>query len=284
MEYVELAGGMRMPLLGLGLYQLHGAACERSVADALEAGYRLFDTARMYGNERELGAALERADMPREELFVTTKLDRPCAGYRKAKDAIERSLENLRLDHVDLLLIHEPYAESPEMFRAMDEARASGKVRALGVSNFNVRQYRDFVRACEVPAVNQIEVHAFYQQKDARRVMEEHGTRVQAWSPFAAGSGGFFENPVLRAVGTARDKTAAQVALRFLVQQGVSIIPKTARRERLEENAAVFDFALDDDEMRRIEALDTGASSFGWYQASDPPLQETRRPSRAIVA
>ncbi len=265
MEYVEIAGGARMPLLGLGLYQLHGGACERSVADALEAGYRLFDTARMYGNERELGAALARASVPREELFVTTKLDRPCAGYRKAKDAIERSLDALRLDYVDLLLIHEPHAEAPEMFRAMDEARAAGKARALGVSNFNVRQYREFARACEAPAVNQIEAHAFYQQKDARRVMEEQGTRVQAWSPFAAGRGDFFENPVLRAVGAEHGKTAAQVALRFLVQQGVSVIPKTARRERLEENAAVFDFALTEAEMRRIEALDTGVSSFGWY-------------------
>lgn len=265
MEHVELINGARMPLLGLGLYRLHGSACERCVADALEAGYRLFDTARMYGNERELGTALDRADVPREELFVTTKLDRPCAGYRKAIDAIERSLEDLRLDYVDLLLVHEPYHEAPEMFRAMDEARSTGKARAIGVSNFNVGQYLRFARACETPAVNQIEIHALYQQQDARRTMEEHGTHVQAWSPLAAGRVSLFENPVLDAVGAAHGKTAAQAALRFLVQQGISVVPKTSRRERLKQNAAVFDFALTDDEMRRIEALDRGVSLFGWY-------------------
>lgn len=265
MKYAELAGGVRMPLLGLGLYQLRGGTCEECVADALEAGYRLFDTARMYGNECELGAALERADVPRRELFVTTKLDRPCAGYRQAADAIERSLEDLRLDYVDLLLIHEPYAEAPEMFRAMYEARSAGKVRAIGVSNFNVPQYLDFARACEVPAVNQIEAHVLYQQRDARRVMERHGTRVQAWSPFAAGRSFFFENHELRSIGEAHGKTAAQVALRFLVQQGVAAVPKTSRRERLDENAAVFDFELSQDEMRRLEAVDRDVSLFGWY-------------------
>lgn len=163
------------------------------------------------------------------------------------------------------MLIHEPYAEAPEMFRAMDEARSAGKVRAIGVSNFNVPQHLDFVRTCEVPAVNQIEAHVLYQQRDARRVMGRHGTCVQAWSPFAAGRSFFFENPELRSVGEAHGKTAAQVVLRFLAQQGVAVVPKTSRRERLGENAAVFDFKLSQDEMRRLEAVDRGASLFGWY-------------------
>ena len=188
MEYVTLNTGSRMPMLGLGIYALHGKECEHAVLNAIELGYRLFDTAQMYGNEKELGRALQESLVPREELFVTTKLYRPNTSYALAKRAIEMSLRTLGLEYIDLLLIHEPYAEAEDMYRAMEEAHGDGRVKAIGISNFNAARYADFVHACNViPAVNQVEAHIFFQQTAMQSTMQRRGTCMQAWSPLAAG-------------------------------------------------------------------------------------------------
>ena len=204
MDMVPLNNGVNMPMLGLGTYALRGKECERCVLKALELGYRLFDTAQMYGNEREVGNALRRGGVPRGELFVTTKLYRPSASYARAKQGIEASLNALQLDFIDLLLIHEPYREAEEMYSALEEACRAGRLRAIGVSNFNASRYEAFLRACTViPAVNQVEAHIFFQQRELLEEMKKRGTHMQAWSPFAAGKNAFFSNLVLRALGLA---------------------------------------------------------------------------------
>ena len=241
MDMVPLNNGVNMPMLGLGTYALRGGDCERCVLEALELGYRLFDTAQMYGNEREVGNALRRGGVPRGELFVTTKLYRPSASYARAKQGIEAALNALQLDFIDLLLIHEPYREAASRCEA-------------------------FLRACTViPAVNQVEAHIFFQQRGLLEEMKKHGTHMQAWSPFAAGKNDFFSNPVLRALGLAHNKTPAQIALKYLVQLGISVIPKSSHRERMRENLGIFDFQLPDEDMQRIRALDGGKTLFGWY-------------------
>ena len=215
MNMIVLDNGVNIPMLGLGTYALRGKECERCVLEALELGYRLFDTAQMYGNEREVGNALRRGGVPRGELFVTTKLYRPSASYARAKQGIEASLNALQLDFIDLLLIHEPYREAEEMYPALEEAYRAGRLRAIGVSNFNASRYEAFRRACTViPAVNQVEAHIFFQQRELLEEMKKRGTHMQAWSPFAAGKNDFFSNPVLRALGLAHNKTPAQIALR----------------------------------------------------------------------
>lgn len=266
MNMVTLNNDVNMPMLGLGTYALHGRDCERCVLEALELGYRLFDTAQMYGNEREVGNALRRGGVPRGELFVTTKLYRPSTSYARAKQGIEASLNTLQLEYVDLLLIHEPYREAEEMYPALEEAYRDGRLRAIGVSNFNAVRYETFLRACtEIPAVNQVEAHIFFQQRELLEDMKKHGTHMQAWSPFAAGKNDFFHNPVLRDLGLAYGKTPAQIALSYLVQLGISVIPKSSHRERMKENLGIFDFHLEDKDMRRIQALDRGKTLFGWY-------------------
>lgn len=266
MDMIILNNGVEMPMLGLGTYPLRGRDCERCVLEALELGYRLFDTAHMYGNEREVGNALRRSGLPRGELFVTTKLYRPNTTYARAKEGIEASLDALRLEHIDLLLIHEPYREAEEMYPALEEAYQEGRLRAIGVSNFNAARYEAFLRSCTViPAVNQVESHVFFQQAGLLEDLRAHGTHMQAWSPLAAGKNDFFTNPVLRSIGLAHAKTPAQIALRYLVQQGISVIPKSSSRERMKENLGLFDFRLHDEEMRRIRALDKGKTLFGWY-------------------
>lgn len=258
--------GVNMPLLGLGTYGLRGRDCERCVLEALELGYRLFDTAQMYGNEREVGHAFRCSGLSRGELFVTTKLYRPRASYAGAKQGIEASLNALQLDFIDLLLIHEPYREAEEMYSALEESYRAGRLRAIGVSNFNVSRYEAFLHACMViPAVNQVETHIFFQQRALLEVMKKRGTHMQAWSPFAAGKKDFFSNPVLRALGLAYNKTPAQIALRYLIQLGISVIPKSSHRERMRENLDIFDFHLHNEDMLRIRALDGGKTLFGWY-------------------
>lgn len=266
MEYLTLNNGLQMPVLGLGCYQLHGRSGEQAITEAVELGYRLFDTAQMYGNEKEVGRALRQSGIPREKLFVTTKIYSPSTSYAKAKASIETSLRALQMDYIDLLLIHEPYRTSGEMYRAMREAYQEGKVRAIGVSNFNKGFYLNFIRSCEIiPAVNQVEAHALFQQEELRTWLNAHNTVMQAWSPLAAGGYGLLQNKTLREIGTQYGKSAAQVAIRFSIQRGIPTIPKSVRKDHLMENFNVFDFRLSPTDMSRLAALDGGRTLFGWY-------------------
>lgn len=266
MKHVILNNNVKMPLLGFGSARLEGGECERSVREALEAGYRLIDTAQMYGNEREVGNAIQQSGIAREEIFITTKVCRPNNSYEGTKRAIERSLQELQVEYIDLFLIHEPYEEAKEMYAGMVEAYEKGIIRALGVSNFNVVLYQSFIKEVGViPAVNQVEHHLFYQQDYLKEVMSMNGTHMQAWSPFAKGKQDLFQNETLVIIGEKYGKTAAQVALRFIVQSEISVIPKSANRERMIENMNIFDFELTDWEMEKLRALNQGKTLFGWY-------------------
>lgn len=266
MEHITLNNGARMPMVGLGTWQLRGQAGERAILDALELGYRLLDTARMYENEDIVGSAVKKSGLPRREVFITTKLFTPSAGYRKAKEDIARSLEALQTDYIDLLLIHEPYETAPEMYLAMEEACAAGLVRAVGLSNFSGEEYLRFLKHCRVtPAVDQVESHVYHPQLALKKLLEEKGTRMQAWASFTEGRRNIFAEPVLAEAGRRHGKTAAQTALRYLVENGIPVLPKSAHRERLRENLDIFDFSLTDEERRAIAALDEGRSLFGWF-------------------
>lgn len=265
-QTVRLNNGVEMPVLGLGVYQLHGEECERCICEAVELGYRLFDTAQMYGNEKAVGNGISQCGLPREELFITTKLYSPSRSYGLAKTAIKESLAALQTYYIDLLLIHEPYREAPDMYRAMEEALHAGLVRAIGISNFNKKQVRDFIRKVNiVPAVNQVESHVFYPQLELQELLEQQGIRMEAWSPFAAGKNRFFSDAVLCMLGDKYGKTAAQIGLRYLLQKGIIAIPKTSRKERMKENLSVFDFEISLTDMNRLESLNRGKSLFGWY-------------------
>lgn len=266
MEHITLNNGAPMPMVGLGTWQLRGQAGERAILDALELGYRLLDTARMYENEDIVGSAVKKSGLPRREVFITTKLFTPSAGYRKAKEDIARSLEALQTDYIDLLLIHEPYEAAPEMYLAMEEACAAGLVRAVGLSNFSGEEYLRFLKRCRVtPAVDQVESHVYHPQLALKKLLEEKGTRMQAWASFTEGRRNIFAEPVLAEAGRRHGKTAAQTALRYLVENGIPVLPKSAHRERLRENLDIFDFSLTDEERRAIAALDEGRSLFGWF-------------------
>ncbi len=266
MEHITLNNGAPMPMVGLGTWQLRGQAGERAILDALELGYRLLDTARMYENEDIVGSAVKKSGLPRREVFITTKLFTPSAGYQKAKEDIARSLEALQTDYIDLLLIHEPYEAAPEMYLAMEEACAAGLVRAVGLSNFSGEEYLGFLKRCRVtPAVDQVESHVYHPQLALKKLLEEKGTRMQAWASFTEGRRNIFAEPVLAEAGRRHGKTAAQTALRYLVENGIPVLPKSAHRERLRENLDIFDFSLTDEERRAIAALDEGRSLFGWF-------------------
>ena len=266
MKHITLNNGAPMPMVGLGTWQLRGQAGERAILDALELGYRLLDTARMYENEDIVGSAVKKSGLPRREVFITTKLFTPSAGYRKAKEDIARSLEALQTDYIDLLLIHEPYEAAPEMYLAMEEACAAGLVRAVGLSNFSGEEYLRFLKHCRVtPAVDQVESHVYHPQLALKKLLEEKGTRMQAWASFTEGRRNIFAEPVLAEAGRRHGKTAAQTALRYLVENGIPVLPKSAHRERLRENLDIFDFSLTDEERRAIAALDEGRSLFGWF-------------------
>lgn len=266
MEHITLNNGAPMPMVGLGTWQLRGPAGERAILDALELGYRLLDTARMYENEDIVGSAVKKSGLPRREVFITTKLFTPSAGYRKAKEDIARSLEALQTDYIDLLLIHEPYEAAPEMYLAMEEACAAGLVRAVGLSNFSGEEYLRFLKHCRVtPAVDQVESHVYHPQLALKKLLEEKGTRMQAWASFTEGRRNIFAEPALAEVSRRHGKTAAQTALRYLVENGIPVLPKSAHRERLRENLDIFDFSLTDEERRAIAALDEGRSLFGWF-------------------
>lgn len=263
MEYVTLNNGIKMPKLGYGVYQTPPEETERCVREAIEIGYRSIDTAQAYGNEEGVGKALAACGLPREEMFITTKIWISNAGYEKAKASILESLSKLQTDYIDLMLIHQPFGDYYGSYRAMEEAYKAGMLRAIGVSNFYPDRYLDIARFSEIkPAVNQVETHIFQQQKTAKEYMAKNGAQIMSWGPFAEGRNNYFENPVLKEIGEKYKKTTAQVALRFLLQSNVVVIPKSTHKNRMEENFNVFDFVLSGEDMGKIKKLDTGESLF----------------------
>lgn len=269
---VTLNNGVAMPLLGFGVFQMNDAAeCERSVDDALVTGYRLIDTAAAYRNEEAVGQAIRRSGIAREELFVTTKLWVQDAGYEKARQAFDRSLQKLQLDYLDLYLIHQPFGDVYGAWRAMEELYQEGRVRAIGVSNFQPDRVMDLIVHNEViPAVNQIETHPFNQQIETQRFLEEQKVQIESWGPFAEGRNDIFKNPLLHSIADEHHKTVAQVILRWLTQRNVVAIPKSVRRERIEENFNVFDFDLTPENMAAVATLDTKTTSF--FDHRDPMM------------
>jgi 2,5-diketo-D-gluconate reductase A len=280
---VTLNNGVQMPLLGFGVFQIADLAeCERAVTDALSVGYRLLDTAASYGNEKAVGNAIKRSGVPREELFITTKLWINDAGYDKTGRAFERSMQRLQLDTLDLYLIHQPIGDVYGAWRAMEELHREGRIRAIGVSNFHPDRVMDFIMHHEVvPAVNQIETHPFHQQVEAQKFLQENGVQIESWGPFAEGKNNIFQNELLRTLGDKHGKSIAQIVIRWLTQRGVVAIPKSVRQERMAENFTVFDFELSPEEMSSIATLDTGTSSF--FDHRDPAmvkwLSEAQRPT-----
>jgi 2,5-diketo-D-gluconate reductase A len=264
MENIILNNGIEMPILGFGVYQIPDAKeCEESVFEAIQAGYRLIDTAAAYMNEEAVGKAIKRSGVPREELFITTKLWIQDAGYENAKKAFEKSLQKLQLDYLDLYLIHQPFGDVYGSWRAMEELYQEGRTRAIGVSNFYPDKLIDLiVHNKVVPAVNQIETHPFNQQIETQKFLQENGVQIQSWGPFAEGKNNMFSNELLTSIATKYKKSVAQVILRWLTQRGVVVIPKSVRKERIEENFNVFDFELSSEDMDAIATLDTKQSLF----------------------
>lgn len=262
MEYVTLNNGIKMPLEGFGVFQVPDPAqCKQAVLDAINSGYRLIDTAAAYMNEEAVGAAIKESGVDRSELFITTKLWVQDADYESAKKAIESSLEKLGLDYLDLYLIHQPMGDYAGAYRAMEEAYKEGKLRAIGVCNFYPARLADLCETVDViPAVNQVELHPFFQQEDALALMKEYGVRPEAWGPFAEGNHGIFTHPVLSSIGEKYGKSAAQVALRWNVQRGVVVIPKSVHKDRMEQNMNIWDFELSKEDMNEIAKLDIGHS------------------------
>lgn len=270
MEYFTLNNGIQMPKVGYGVLAITDAEeCERCVLDALEVGYRLIDTAQGYGNERAVGSAIRKSSIPREDIFLTTKLWIVGFGYEKAKEAIQGSLDRLGLEYIDLLLIHHPFNDVYGTWRAMSEFYKAGKIRAIGISNFYADRLVDFVHFNDiVPAVNQLEMHVFHQRPKELEVMNKHNIQAQAWSPIDRGSERLLSSPILKAIAEKYGKTIPQVALRYLVQKGVSVVPKTVNKKRMVENISIFDFVLSDEEMNLILTLDTGKTTF--FSHEDP--------------
>lgn len=280
---VTLNNGVGMPLLGFGVFQIPDAEeCERSVYEALRTGYRLIDTAASYGNEESVGKAIKRSGVAREELFVTTKLWIQDAGYERAKQAFERSLQRLQLEYLDLYLIHQPFGDVYGAWRAMEELYRDGRIRAIGVSNFHPDRVMDLiVHHHVVPTVNQIETHPFNQQIETQKFLQENNVQIESWGPFAEGKHNIFENELLRSIADKYQKTVAQIILRWLTQRGVVAIPKSVRKERIVENFTIFDFDLSPEDMAAIATLDTKTSSF--FDHRDPAivkaLGEAQRPT-----
>ncbi|MEW9702885.1 aldo/keto reductase [Paenibacillus sp. SI8] len=274
MEYVTLNNGVKMPILGFGVYQIQDPEeCERCVLDAISVGYRSIDTAQVYQNEEAVGRAIKISGVPREEFFITTKVWISNAGYDKAKASIQESMNKLQIDYIDLVLIHQPFNDYYGTYRAMEELYKEGKIRAIGISNFYPDRYVDLVEFSEVvPAVNQVETHVFNQQVAAHELMKKYNTQIESWGPFAEGKNNLFTNSTLQQIGGNYDKSTAQVALRFLIQRGIVVIPKSVNKHRMEENFNVFDFTLTVEEMKKIAALDTGESLF--FSHYDPQTVE----------
>ncbi|MFR0678965.1 aldo/keto reductase [Dysgonomonas mossii] len=271
MEYVKLNNGIEMPILGFGVYQITPEECEHCVSEAITIGYRSIDTAQAYFNEEGVGNAIRNSGISRNEFFITTKVWISNAGYEKAKASIDESLRKLQTDYIDLLLIHQPFGDYYGTYRAMEEAYKEGKIRAIGVSNFYPDRFIDLAEFVNVkPAVNQVETHVFNQQVTPQEIMQQYGTQIESWGPFAEGKNDFFTNETLKNIGDKYAKSVAQVALRFLIQRGVVVIPKSVNRERMRENIEVFDFALTKDEMIAISKLDKGESLF--FSHYDPEM------------
>ena len=263
MEFLTLNTGAQLPMIGFGTWDVRGEEGKRSILDALELGYRLVDTALMYKNHAIVGAALRESGLPRSELFLTTKLNRPCSSYPAAKAGIEQCLNELQTDYLDLLLIHEPYENALAMYQAMTEAVRSGKVRAIGISSFEDSRVIDLILTHRlVPAVNQIECHPFHQQEKSRSFLSNLGIVTEAWAPFAEGKHDLFQNEVLTSIGRKYGKSSAQVILRWDLQRGIIPLPKSVRKERMQQNLDIFDFTLTDSDMEAISKLERGETLF----------------------
>ncbi|AGY81663.1 aldo/keto reductase [Carnobacterium inhibens] len=264
METVMLANGIQMPILGYGVYQVNDLEeCERVVSEAIEVGYRSIDTAQAYGNESAVGNAVKKSGIPREDFFITTKVWISNAGYEKAKASIEESMEKLQTDYLDLVLIHQPFNDYYGTYRAMEEYYREGKIKAIGVSNFYPDRFIDIAEFSEIqPMVNQVETHVFNQQVEAQSIMEEYNTQIESWGPFAEGKNDFFNNETLKKIGENYGKSVAQVALRYLIQRNIVVIPKTVTKERMIQNFDVFNFSLTDEEMATILGLNQKESLF----------------------
>ncbi|WP_294468367.1 aldo/keto reductase [uncultured Anaerofustis sp.] len=264
MEYVKLNNGLKMPILGYGVYQIPDLKeCERCVIDAIDVGYRLIDTAQAYFNEEAVGNAVEKSGVKREDLFITSKIWITNAGYEKAKASIEESLNKLKSDYIDLMLIHQPFGDYYGTYRAMEEAYKEGKLKSIGVSNFYPDRLVDLIKFNEItPMINQVETHPFNQQNEAHEIMKKYGVQIEAWGPFAEGKNDMFLNEVLKEIGNKYNKSNAQIALRFLIQKGIVVIPKSTHKERMNENFDVFDFNLSSEDMDIIATLDQKESLF----------------------
>jgi 2,5-diketo-D-gluconate reductase A len=271
MEKVKLNNGVEMPVLGFGVMQIMGVECETAVLNAIEAGYRLFDTAELYGNEQAVGNAIKRSGIPRKEVFITTKFGSKQAGYEKTSAAFQKSLEALQLDYIDLYLIHQPFGDIFGSWRAMQDLYNQGKIKAIGVCNFLPDRLMDLIsNSGFTPAVNQIEIHPYQQQIETQQFLQNNNVQIEAWSPFAEGMNDIFKNAVLSAIGAKYNKTIAQVILRWLTQRGVVAIPKSGRKERIIENFNIFDFRLSDEDIRSIQTLDTKQSMY--FNHRDPAI------------
>lgn len=274
MKFVELNNGVKMPQLGFGVFQVPDLKeCEQAVLDAIDSGYRLIDTAAAYHNEEAVGAAIKKSRVAREELFITSKLWVSDASYERAKKGIETSLNKLGLDYIDLYLLHQPYGDVIGAWKALEEAYHAGKIRAIGVSNFYADQLKNLILTCDVkPVINQIEVNPWYQQKQEIKLNQAEDVRVEAWAPFAEGKHNIFQNEVLAEIGQKYGKANGQVILRWLMQRGIVVIPKSVHKNRMEENFDVFDFELSDEDMQTIAKLDKNESQF--FDHRDPETIE----------
>jgi len=270
MKTVKLNNGIDMPILGYGVYQVTPEECERCVSDAISVGYRSIDTAQAYHNEEGVGNAISKSGITREDFFITTKVWLSNYGEAKAATSIDESLRKLKTDYVDLFLLHQPFNDYYGAYRALEKAYRDGKVRAIGVSNFYPDRFIDLASHVDIkPAINQVETHVFNQQTVAQQIMQRYGTEVMSWGPFAEGRNDFFSNKTLQNIGDKYGKSVAQTALRFLVQRGIIVIPKSTRIERMRENFDIFDFALSDTDMAEIVKLDTGKSLFFSHQDAE---------------
>lgn len=273
MMYVTLSNGVKMPQLGYGVYQVTKEECERCVIDALQAGYRSIDTAQSYFNEAEVGSAIQKSGIPRREIFLTSKVWIEHYGYEACKKSIEASLFRLQTDYIDLMLLHQPFGDYYGAWKALEESYEAGKLRAIGISNFSPDRMVDIASFTRIrPMVNQIEIHPHNQQTAAKKWNEKYGIQLEAWAPFGEGRGGMFDLPELKAIAAKYGKTIAQVILRWHLQRGIVVIPKSTHRERMEENSNVFDFSLTAEDMEAIAALDKQTSAF--FSHSDPNMVE----------
>ena len=273
MEFATLPNGVEMPILGYGVYQIPQDICERCVLDALQAGYRALDTAQSYFNEEQVGNAIEKSGIPRKEIFLTTKVWIEHYGYEQAKGSVLESMRKLRTDYLDLVLLHQPFGDYYGAYRALEDLYEAGKLRAIGISNFYPDRMVDIASFARIrPMVNQVEVHPLHQQDEAKQWLDKYGIQMEAWAPFGEGRGGLFTNPVLTQIGAKYGKTAAQVILRWHIQRGIAVIPKSTHVERMRENLDVFDFTLTPEDMAAVAALDERQSAFFSHQ--DPTMVE----------